>query len=124
MLDLQTTNKDSLPLIANKENCPFAPKPQNKISTQLNQVPSTTKEGMWTYEALELTMDVVENGTYSLRRASRAWNIPMSYILDHLNGKTRSRKMGPKGVLTEEKDVVVIAWTLAMGECGSSISLR
>ncbi len=44
---------------------------------------------MWTYEALELTMDAIENGTYSLERVSKAWNILMSSISDHLNGKTK-----------------------------------
>ncbi len=79
---------------------------------------------MWIDEALELTMDVVANGTYSLQRAIMAWNIPMSSIYDHLNGKTRSNKMGPEGVLTEKEDVTMIAWTLTMGECGLSISLQ
>jgi hypothetical protein len=72
-------------------------------------MPSTTKRGMWTNEALDLTMDVVENGTYSLWRANRAWNIPMSSIYDHLNGNTRSKKMRPGGVLIEEEDVAMIA---------------
>jgi len=64
-------------------------------------MPSTTKRGMWTNETLELVMDVVENGTYSLWRAKRAWNIPMSSISYHLNGKTRSKKMGPRGVMSQ-----------------------
>jgi hypothetical protein len=29
-------------------------------------MPSTTIRDMWTDETLELTMDVIENGTYSL----------------------------------------------------------
>ncbi len=77
---------------------------------------------MWTDEALELAMDVVENGTYSLWRAKRAWNIPMSSISYHLNGKTISKKMGPRGVPTEEEDVAMIAWTLTMEKCGLFIS--
>ncbi len=32
--------------------------------------------------------------------------------------------MGPKGVLTEEKDATMITWTLTMDECGLSISLQ
>jgi hypothetical protein len=79
---------------------------------------------MWINEALELIMDAIENGTFSLRRASRAWNIPMSSISNHLNGKTKSRKIGPRGVLTEKKDAIMITWTLVMGECGLSISLQ
>jgi hypothetical protein len=63
-------------------------------------------------------MDVVENGTYTLGTANRAWNIPMNSISDHMNGKTKSKKMGLGGVPIEKKDVAVIAWTL------TSISLK
>jgi hypothetical protein len=44
-------------------------------------MPLTTKKGMWTDKALELTMDAIENGTYSLWKASKARNIPM---MEHL----------------------------------------
>ncbi len=113
-----------MPHVANKEIFPLALKLQRKRSTQMNQVFSTTRRGMWTYEALELTMDVVENGTYSLRKTSRAWNILMNSIFDHLNGKPISRKMGPKCVLIEEDDATMITWTLALGECELCISLQ
>jgi hypothetical protein len=53
MLDLQIVNKDNLSLAVNKENFPLVHEPQNKRSTQLNQVPSITIKGMWTNEALE-----------------------------------------------------------------------
>jgi hypothetical protein len=69
---------------------------------------------MWTNETLEATMAIVERGTHSLRRSSRSWNIPMSSFFDHLNGKTKSKKMGLGGVLIQEKDVILITWTLAM----------
>jgi len=124
ILDLQITNKDHLPHVANKENFPLALEPQSKRSTQMNQVLLTTRRDIWTYEALELAMDVVENGTYSLQKASRAWNIPMSSIFDHLNGKPISRKMGPICVFIEEGDAAMITWTLIVGECELSISLQ
>jgi hypothetical protein len=53
---------------------------------------------MWTDDALETTMDVVEKGTHSLRKAIKTWNIPTSSLSNHLNGKTKSKEMGPKGV--------------------------
>jgi hypothetical protein len=36
----------------------------------------------------------------------------------------RLRKMRPRGVLIDENDVIMIAWTLAMQECKLSISLQ
>jgi hypothetical protein len=37
-------------------------------------------------------MDAIENGTTSLRKASRHWNIPFTSLFNHLYGKTRSKK--------------------------------
>jgi hypothetical protein len=45
----------------------------------------------------------------------------MNSLADHLNGKTKSMKMGLGGVLT---NAIMITWTLAMQECGLSISLQ
>jgi hypothetical protein len=54
---------------------------------------------MWTYQAFEEAMDVVENRTCSLN-ANKSWSICLSFFSGQLNGKTISRKMGPKGVFT------------------------
>jgi len=53
---------------------------------------------------LEEAMGVVENGTTSLRKVNRHWNIPLTLSFDHLYGKTISRKLGPIGVLTLEEN--------------------
>jgi hypothetical protein len=120
MLDLQATD-----LTSNIENLPLVLDPQkNKSTPQLNQMPLTTRRGMWMDEALEISMDVIEGGTHSLKRANISWNIPMSSLYDHMNGKSKSKRMGPKGVLIEEKDSTMIAWTLTMQEGGLSISLQ
>jgi len=68
---------------------------------------------LWIDDALETIMDVVER-THSLRKASRTWNIFLSSLFDHLNGKRRSRKVGLGGVFIIEEDVEVINWTLVM----------
>jgi hypothetical protein len=78
---------------------------------------------MWTDETLKTTIDGFERGTHSLRKANMSWNIPMSSPFDHMSGKTRSIKMGPGGVLIEEKDSTMIAWTLTMQACRLSINL-
>jgi hypothetical protein len=120
MLGLQ-----AIDLVINKENIPLAPDPQSKRPTpQLNRVPSKTKRGMWTNKALETVMDVVDKRTHSLKKDIISWNILVISIANHLNGKTKSRKMGPKGVLTKKEDAIVIKWTLNMQECGLSISLQ
>jgi hypothetical protein len=77
----------------------------------------------WIDEALKEAMEAIEKGMHSLKGARRAWNIPVTYLFDHLVKKTRSRKMGPR-MLTKEKDQTVIAWTLGMQECGLFITLQ
>jgi hypothetical protein len=69
-------------------------------------------------------MDGVDKGTHSLRRESMDHGTSQwVHFSDHLNGKTRSKKMGPFGVLIKEEDPTMIAWTWTMQECGLSISL-
>jgi len=63
---------------------------------------------------LEEAMDAIENGTTSLRKASTHWNILLISLSSHLYKKTRSRKLGVKGVLTTKEDQGAIAWVLAM----------
>jgi hypothetical protein len=42
---------------------------------------------MWTDDALETTMNVVDKSTHSLRKANKAWKIPLSSFFYHLNAK-------------------------------------
>jgi hypothetical protein len=78
---------------------------------------------MWTYEALETSINVIERGTCSLRKVSMSWNIPLNSLSNHLNRKTRLTKMEIGGVLIKE-DIAMIKWTLDMQGCGLSISLQ
>lgn len=61
----------------------------------------------------------MKRGHTSLRiQASKFWNIPLTSLLDHLNG----RKLGPEGVLNGEEDKVLVAWILVIQKCGLSIT--
>jgi hypothetical protein len=40
-------------------------------------------------------MDVTKKGTHIFAKASRYWNIPLPSFLNHLNGRTKSKKLGP-----------------------------
>jgi hypothetical protein len=66
---------------------------------------------MGTYDALETTKDVIERRTDSLIKANKIWNLILNSFSNHLNGKTGSRKMGPRGVFIIKEDVKVIKWT-------------
>jgi hypothetical protein len=73
-----------------------------------------TERGKWIDEAFEKAMDVIESGRTSLKQANIHWNIPYTFLSNHLNGKTRSKKCGPTSVLTKKNDERIAAWILAM----------
>jgi hypothetical protein len=60
-----------------------------------------------TSEAFEEAMEAIEQGTYSLWGVSRIFRIPLSFLSNHLNGCTRSRKMGSLGMLTKKENAVI-----------------
>lgn len=62
------------------------------------------KRNTWTNQQLEDTINVVESGHTYLRKASIYYNILLTSLSYHLNGRTRSKKVSPQGVLTEQKD--------------------
>jgi hypothetical protein len=47
-------------------------------------------------------MDVIERRICSLKRTSGSLNIPLTFLSNYLNGKTRSSKIKPICVLTKE----------------------
>jgi hypothetical protein len=66
-----------------------------------NKVLNATKLAKWTHQHLENAMDVMEKGHIYLQKVTRYWNIPFTSFSNHLNGRIRSRKMEPQGVLTK-----------------------
>jgi hypothetical protein len=57
---------------------------------------------------------LLKEGHIFLKRRTNHGTSPMSSFFYHLNGKTKSNKMAPRGVLTKKEDATMIAWTLAM----------
>jgi hypothetical protein len=48
-------------------------------------------------------MDTMERGITFLKGVNNFLNIPPTSLFDHLNGQTKSRKVGLLGVLIEEE---------------------
>jgi hypothetical protein len=53
-------------------------------------------------------MDVVERGIMSMRKACKHWNIPITFLFHHLNGKTKTKNVGPPSVPIDEKDAILL----------------
>jgi hypothetical protein len=78
----------------------FPKQKQHKV----NKCITIIKRGKWIDEALlKEAMDEIESGKTSLRQTSRHWNIPCTFLSNHLNGKTKSKKGGSASVLIEKK---------------------
>jgi hypothetical protein len=75
----------------NKENIP--PRTALKVnkSTNRNKVPTLTRQGRWTSEALEEVMNVVKRHETFLMKVSKFWYILLTSLSNHLN----CRKSGP-----------------------------
>ncbi len=100
---------------ADKENVP--PQTISNIiqrSTRTNRMPTTNLRGKWSSELLETTMDVAEKNIIFFGGANKFWGILVTSLSNHLYGKTRSRKIGLLGVLTQEKDDIIVAWVWNM----------
>jgi hypothetical protein len=59
----------------------------DKKTKKINKCNILITKGKWTNEALKEAMDAIENGTTSLRKASRHWNIPFTSLFDICMGK-------------------------------------
>jgi hypothetical protein len=57
-------------------------------------------------------------------KTNKFWHIPIISLSNHLNGKTRSRKQRPQGVLTNQEDGALMAWILGMQKCELSTTLH
>ncbi len=49
----------------------------------------------------------MEKGEISMRKVIKHLNIPLSSLLDHLNGKTKCKKVGPPSVVMKEYVIIV-----------------
>jgi hypothetical protein len=62
---------------------------------RVNKQANFSKWGKWRNSQLEDAMDVVERRHTYLRKIAKYWNISLSSLLDHMNGRIRCRKLGP-----------------------------
>jgi hypothetical protein len=69
-------------------------------------------------------MKVVERGTNTMKKRSRNWGIPLFFLGNYLNGRTRSRRTRFGRVLTDEENVAIVRWVLTMQEMGLLITLQ
>ncbi len=74
-----------------KENNPPTIASKVNKSMRKNRVPTLNQWGRWTFETLEEVMYTMERGQTSFRKARKFWHIPLTFLLDHSNDKTKSK---------------------------------
>lgn len=53
------------------------------------------------------------------------WNIHLTSLLNHLNGRTKTKKVGPQGVLTKQvDDQAIVILSLNMQKANLSITFN
>jgi len=62
--------------------------------------------------------------TNTMKKTNRNWGISLFILGNHLNGRTRSRRIGFGGVLTDEENVAIVKWVLTMQKVGLPITLE
>jgi hypothetical protein len=70
----------------------------------INRSAPTLVRSKWTNQQVEDAMNVMHRGQTSFRKANKLWNILLTSLSNHLNGKTTTQKMGPAYVLIIRKD--------------------
>ena len=62
------------------------------------------------------------NVGYKLEECCKAFNIPKSSLRDHLSGRTKSRKIGAKTILTEQEEELIIEYMDEMIDVGQPLT--
>ena len=79
------------------------------------------QRAQWSDRALEMAIEAINNG-HSYSKVSVEYKILRYSLRNHMNGKTRSRKMGPKGVFKSEEEIALYHYIEEMVDCGLSLS--
>ena len=82
-----------------------------------NKTQRRKKRENWSNEALELATEGLDQG-YKLSQVCAKYGIPRSSLRDHLVGRSRGRKMGPKIVLFIEEENDLVEYIHLMVEWG------
>ena len=97
--------------------CPSSIKPTQTIRTKN----VGKKRAKWTDENLVHAIACYDAG-YKLGECCKTFNIPISSLRDHLSGRTTSRKIGAKTVLTKQEKGLIIEYMDEMVEIGHPLT--
>ena len=80
------------------------------------------KNGNWTNDSLQATMDAVTDDGMSLKQASRVFGVPSTSIKDHLYGKTRGRQRGIPPTLNSHEEKKIVNYVFKMQQLGHPLT--
>jgi hypothetical protein len=97
------------------------PSPTIPINARPNRVSIVLPGGKWTDQQLEEVMDVMNKRHTSFMKVNKHWNISLTSLSNHLNGKIRAKTRGSPGLLTSQENETII---LNMQKCELFITLQ
>ena len=75
----------------------------SKPPTRCPKKKGLSKRAQWTSVALDLVVEAIDM-EHSFSLVSAVYGIPKSSLRDRMSGKTKSRKMGPRSILSQEEE--------------------
>ena len=106
--DANSLDRDTSGRKRRKIHCPLAkqplisPKPPRKHAIGMKRKLAKYKRGQWSDEALKLAIEALDHA-HKLNEVCQKYGIPRSSLRDHVKGRTKTRKMGPNTILTQEE---------------------
>ena len=77
--------------------------------------------GNWTNDFLTKALDCYDLG-FKFSDCAKTFNIPKSSLRDHLSGKTTTKRIGPKTVLSKQEEGFVIEYIYEMLDVGQPLT--
>ena len=81
----------------------MSPKNPRKVHEGPQKKIAKSKRAQWSTEALHLAIEGLGQG-WKMSEVCEKYNIPRSSLRDHVVGRSRDRKMGPKTILTKDEE--------------------
>ena len=94
-----------------------SPKNPRKLHEGPQKKIAKSKRAQWSTEALHLAIEGLDQG-WKMSEVCEKYKIPRSSLRDHVVGRSRGRKMGPKTILTKDEEEKLCEYINVMVDWG------
>ena len=91
----------------------ISPKTPRKHAIGMKRKLAKYKRRQWSDEALKLAIEALDQG-HKMSKVCLKYGIPKSSLRDHVEGSTKTRRMGPNTILTQEEKCQLVDYIQMM----------